>query len=153
MADASFTGGNGQDWKPVRRIPSDIVSGLPFSSLLSQLLVAFAVDYEEMSPVALSLSTAIIRRILPEGYPARELNQPVGVSALLRHGFLCVNTSSGNKVSYLTSKGLAASSAYEKRVASVEIAWRTQMGERVINNLRRQLEARRQPNSSGTICG
>ena len=42
----------------------DTVSHLPLSALVSEALVAFAMDYEEESPVALSLSTtnASLRR-------------------------------------------------------------------------------------------
>ena len=47
LADASITGGNGVDWKPVRRTGGDPVANLPLSALVSQALVAFAMEYEE----------------------------------------------------------------------------------------------------------
>lgn len=46
---------------------------LPLSVLLSQVIVAFAIYYEKLSPVSLSLSAAIIRRIRAEGRRLREL--------------------------------------------------------------------------------
>jgi len=72
-ADASITGSNGKDWKAVPRRQRDIVSDLPLSALVSQTLVAFAIEYEELAPVALFLSTSVINRIPLEGRPLRGL--------------------------------------------------------------------------------
>ena len=81
-ADASVTGGNGVDWKPVSRGSGDTASGLCLSALTSQALVAFAIAYEERSPVALSLSASVIRRIPHEAMPLQGLDHAVDVSAL-----------------------------------------------------------------------
>lgn len=139
-ADATITGGNGKDWKAVCRQGGDTVSTLPLSSLVSQALVAFARDYEEKSPVALSLSTTVIRRISPKGYPLRELGNSVGISALLRHGFLRVGGSSVNEIVYLTSKGSAVSFAYEARLISVEAEWCKRFGASSVTTLLQALE-------------
>ncbi len=139
-ADASITGGGGQDWKAVQRGSGDTVSHLPLSALLSQVLVAFAMDYERKSPVALSLSTAVMQRISPEGRRLEGLGQAAGVSALVRHGFIRVSGSKGSEIVFLTPKGLAANEAYEERIQGVETEWRTRFGEAQVFALRRALE-------------
>jgi hypothetical protein len=128
-ADASITGGNGADWKPVHRGGGDTVSHLPLPALVSQALVAFAMQYEELSPVAFSLSTSVIRRIPAEGRPLRELGRSPGVSALIRHGFVRAIGSGGSEIAYLTPRGLEVQCAYEERIHAVETAWRRQFGE------------------------
>lgn len=138
-ADASITGGNGRDWKAVRRRAGDTVSKLPLTALVSQALVAFAMRYEEKSPVALSLSTTIIRYIPPEGCLLKDLGNSVGVSALLRHGFLRLSGTGASSTLSLTSKGLAVKSAYEERIMSVEADWRKDFGDISVTNLRRGL--------------
>ncbi len=139
VADASITGGNGQDWQPVPRGNGDTVSDLPLSALVSQALVAFAMNYEEKSPVALSLSGTVIRLIPPEGRPMQGLGDSAGMSALLRHGFLRMSGNAGEIV-HLTPKGLAVSCAYDGRLQAVETEWRNEFGDVSITLLRRALE-------------
>lgn len=127
-ADASITGGNGADWKPVYRAGAHTVSGLPLSALVSQALVAFAMQYEELSPVALSLSTRVIRQIPAEGRPLEELGRSPSVSALIRHGFMRASGPSGSQIAFLTTRGLQVHCAYEERIHSVESSWRRQFG-------------------------
>ena len=139
-ADASITGGNGQDWQPVPRGNGDTVSDLPLSALVSQVLVAFAMNYEEKSPVALSLSGTVIRLIPPEGRPLQGLGDSAGISALVRHGFLRVSGNAGREIVHLTPKGLAVSCAYDGRIQAVETEWRNEFGDVSITLLRRALE-------------
>ena len=139
-ADASITGGNGNDWKAIPRADSATVSGLALSALVSQVLVAFAMDYEEESPVALSLCTGVIDRIPAEGRPLRELENSVGVSALIRHGFVHATGGNAQRIAYLTPKGLAVSRACQKWIRDVETAWRNRFGCERITTLRRVLE-------------
>jgi len=138
-ADASITGGDGQDWKPVPREGGDTVSQLPLSALISEALVAFAMDYEEKSPVALSLSATVIKRIPPQGRPLREIGNPVGISALERHGFVRVVGDKGSETATLTPKGHAVSEAYRERVREVESDWRDRFGDETVTSLRRAL--------------
>ncbi len=128
-ADASITGGNGVEWKPVYRVGTDTVSDLPLSALLSQAMVAFAMQYEELSPVALSLSTTVIRQIPSEGLPLRELGRSPGLSALIRHGFVQASAPGGREIAYLTMPGLEVQRAHEERIHSVETSWRQQYGQ------------------------
>jgi hypothetical protein len=139
-ADASITGGNGQDWQPVLRGNGDTVSDLPLSALISQALVAFAMNYEEESPVALSLSATVIRLIPPEGRSLQGLGHSAGISALVRHGFLRVGGNAGREIVHLTPKGLAVSRAYDGRIQAVEAQWRKAFGDVSITLLRGALE-------------
>jgi len=131
-ADASITGGGGADWKAVVRGDGDTVSQLSVMGLLSQALVAFAMSYEEKSPVALSLSADIVLRV-PAGGGAQQ--KSAHVSALVRHGFLRL---SGDRI-FLTEKGAAVRDAYAWRVAAVEDEWRGAFGDDVVTGLRRAL--------------
>lgn len=128
LADASITGGNGVDWKPVPRGIGDTVSGLPLSALVAQALVAFSMHYEEQSPVAFPLSRDVICRIPPAGLPLRQLGASPGVSALIRHGLLQVSGAGASQVASLTPRGVAVSSSYESRVRDVEEIWRQRFG-------------------------
>lgn len=139
-ADASITGGNGHDWKAVLRGQQDTVSDLPLSALVSQVLVAFSIDYEELSPVALSLSASVIKRIPPEGRPLRGLGDSVGVSALVRHGFLYASGNRGHETVHLTQKGAAVSEAFDQHMQAGETRWRNRFGHKPIAALRRALE-------------
>ncbi len=139
-ADASITGGNGSDWERVSRGQQDTVSDLPLSALVSQALVAFAIDYEELSPVALSLSASVIKRIPPEGRPLRGLANSVGVSALVRHGFVYASGDRGRQTVHLTQKGAAVSEAFDRQMQAVETRWRDRSGHKPIAALRLALE-------------
>jgi hypothetical protein len=139
-ADASITGGKGQDWQPVLRGNGDTVSELPLSALVSQALVAFAMNYEEESPIALSLSGTVIRLIPPEGRTLRGLGHSAGISALVRHGFLRVSGNAGGEIVHMTPKGHAVSCAYHGRIWAVETRWRNAFGDVSITLLRRVLE-------------
>jgi DNA-binding MarR family transcriptional regulator len=139
-ADASITGRNGRDWRPVFRKSGDTVSALCTSALISQALVAFAMDYEKMSPVALSLSTTVIKRIPPEGELLKELGDSAGVSALVRHGFLRVAGDGSTMTAFLTPKGLSVAAEYDERIRKVEAGWRHRFGNDSVEQLRRALE-------------
>ncbi len=140
-ADASITGGNGQDWRAVPRSGGDSVSGLATSALLSQAIVAFAIDYEGKSPVALSLSADVINRVPADGLAMREIGHTVGVSALIRHGLLRVTDSQGAETIHLTPKGQSVKAAFRERIRGVEEDWRNTLGHGSVASLRCALEA------------
>ncbi len=94
-------------------------SYLPLSALLSQALVNFAMRYEEKSPVALSLTIAVIRRIPRDGRRCTELATRLGIPPLRRHGFVRVTGAAGGQVIPLTLKGAAVSDVHEERLRSV----------------------------------
>ncbi|MGB6429869.1 MAG: hypothetical protein WBF06_04740 [Candidatus Acidiferrales bacterium] len=139
-ADASITGGNGRDWKAVPRQNGNSVSDLALSALLSQALVAFAMNYEKKSPVALSLSLMVIKRIPLEGRPLQGLGPFAGISALDRHGFVRLSGSKGGEIIYLTRKGVAVKDAHDERIQAVETEWRKAFGNEPVTALRRALE-------------
>ena len=97
-------------------------------------------SYEEKSAVAHSLSTAVIKRIPAKGRPLRELDDSVGVAALVRHGFLRVSGNRGSETAFLTSRGLAVSDAYDSQIQAVEAKWRDRSGNESVMALRRALE-------------
>ncbi len=139
-ADATITGGNGQDWKAVPRKGGDTVSHLTLSALISEALVDFAVNYEQKSPVALSLSTNVVKRIPQEGRPLQGLGFSVGIAALERHGYVRLSGTHGNDVVHLTAKGWVVRDSYDERVKAVEKDWCTIYGDKPVTALRRTLE-------------
>lgn len=152
-ADASITGGNGQDWKAVPRENGDSVPNLSISALLSQTLVAFAICYEEKSSLAHSLSASVIKRIPPEGRQLQGLGDSAGISALRRHRFLRVTRRNDNEMVHLTPRGSAVSDGYDERIREAEREWRIRFGDVPIATLRRALEdvARIQLAKNGSI--
>jgi hypothetical protein len=98
-------------------------------------------DYETRSPVALSLSAAILVRIPAEGRPMEALGHSVGVSALRRHGFVRVEHQRGTWMIYLTSEGTSVRENYHDRIKAVEREWRDRLGGRTGPALRTALEA------------
>lgn len=141
VADASITGGPGQDWKPVPRATAGPMADLPLSALLSQLCVAFAMAYEQASPVAFALATRILLPIPASGRPVRDLRSSPGLSALIRHGFIHATGSGHDAIAHLTPRGLAAQSAHASRVAAVEAEWQARFGKARIAALRQALHA------------
>ncbi|MGH9405071.1 MAG: hypothetical protein ACRD3D_04445 [Terriglobia bacterium] len=134
-ADPSITGGNGRDWTAVPRARGDTVSHLPLSALISEVIVAFAMEYEEKSPVALLLSTTITNRIPPQGTPLGEFGNAAGIAALQRHGFVRVL----GEAATLTRKGRAVNEAYAERISAVEGDWLDRFGDDTVTSLRRLL--------------
>jgi hypothetical protein len=147
-ADARITGGHGQDWKAVPREAGDGVSALPLSALVSQSLVAFAMAYEEMSGVALSLTATVIRRVPPEGRSATALGSRAGLSALERHCLVRSSNDENGTIVRLTAKGREIASAYDEAVHGVEQQWRDAFGDTRVTNLRRALEDVHRPESA-----
>lgn len=147
-ADASVTGGNGQDWKPVFREAGKSASRVPTSALVAQALVAFALDYEKVSPVALTLSRTILMRIPPSGRLLNEIGNRAGISALTRHGFLRLSGGNAGEMAFLTTKGLSVSAQYDDQIRAVEIDWSERFGNDPVNRLRRALEEANEPTAS-----
>jgi hypothetical protein len=138
--DASITGGPGEDWKPVPRQGNNTVAGLSMCALISQALVAFSIDYERLSPVPLSVTASILRRVPRAGAPLRDIGASAHLSTMSRHGFVYVDGDGDRATVYLTAKGHAVSSAFEGRVEAVEHAWRQRFGAEAVSNLRQALE-------------
>lgn len=166
-ADPTITGGmfapyrklppdipqSGQDWSPVFREGGDTTAGLPLTALLSQTLVAFAIDYERQSVGDLHHVSVVLRRITDGGRDLGELPPACGISGnrkpiLERHGAVTValNTPTrGRKLVRLTPRGKELRDAYRPTAASIEAQWRRRYGDDTITALRTELEAVARP--------
>ena len=87
---------HGQDWAPVLRGDGDTVSGLTLTALLSQLLVAFMVDYADAGGGALVVAEGLARGFAKRNnVPVNDVPAVLGVngsgrSGLERHGLVTV---------------------------------------------------------------
>jgi hypothetical protein len=125
-ADVSMTGGPGVDWKPVPRRGAD-TAALPVASLLSQALMAFAIEYESRrrGPIVWAANmrpAAGEDSVDPASIP--------NAAALLRHGFAAVDPSG---VLLLTSKGRAVRDAFDPLSHEIEARWRARHGDALID--------------------
>ena len=124
--------------------------GAPLHALLSQTLLAFTLDFEADSPLALPPYADALRILADAGTPVRELPQLSGVSKeaiaqalnlLARRGLAVVEPIPGKpgKQARLTKQGLASQAACAERVRLIEQRWRTEFGADAIGALRESL--------------
>jgi DNA-binding MarR family transcriptional regulator len=169
-ADVSVTGGlyvspdakppvppHGQDWPPVLRshpevegeATDDQVGSLPLPALLSQTLVALAIEFETRRLGSLSLAANVVRHL--DEAPRRLDDLPplpdvtgTGRSAAERHGYLVIARDPADRRTRrvrLTPRGQALRAGYGPTLASIEDRWRTAYGPDVVDGLRGSLEA------------
>jgi hypothetical protein len=132
-------------------LPQDL-GGLPpddLSALLSRVLLAFTIEYEQDHPITLPAAADGLRVLGETAIPQRDLPRLTGVSraaiAMLaalfaRHGIAAIEPAPGRgKALRLTAKGMAAKRAYVARLAELEARWRQRHGERAIEALRAPL--------------
>jgi hypothetical protein len=139
----------GTDWSPVPRGNEDSVTGLPLSALLSQALVAFAIDYERHGLGPLVNAANILRNVGDAGVPFGDLPRLAGVtgngkSALERHGLVVVDAAASGREgrsARLTALGRRCRDAYEPLVEKIEAHWAERYGEDIVAILRDTLEA------------
>jgi DNA-binding MarR family transcriptional regulator len=136
---------------PAARVPAD-VARLPLSALLSQLLLAFTLEFESESELSLAMSADVLRLLSEEGVRVRDLPRLAGVSKeaiQMALGFLEKGryidvvpdpTASRARLARLTAKGLQAREAYRQRLGILEERWQARFGENSIRNLREALE-------------
>jgi DNA-binding MarR family transcriptional regulator len=135
-----------------------VAVGLPLFTLLSNVLVAFTIEFdnefERESDLSLAISANVVRVLNEKGVRVRDVPLLAGVSkeaASMALGFLQkkgiaivdVETDpagSRAKIARLTSKGRAAQVAYRQIVGSIEERWKTRFGEKTIRTLRELLE-------------
>lgn len=162
-ADFSVTGGrsrpahsgpprlpaHGQDWTPVLRGEGDTVSMLPLTALLSQLLVAFMVDYAEAGGGALVVAEGLARGFgTKNAVPTEDVPSVLGVngsgrSGLERHGLVAVQSGPGDepsRVAKLTPKGQRVRDRYTALVRTVESDWTERFGASAIAAVRAAVE-------------
>lgn len=132
-ADPTMTGGPGVDWKPVPRRPGVDLSALPLPSLLSQAIVAFAIEYERERVGPLTWAANWLPRIGDDGVdasslPAKGLHS---VTNWERLGFLRVD----DGVARLTAPGRMARDAYRPVAERIESQWRARYGSQLVDHI------------------
>lgn len=122
-------------------------SDFDLSALLSKVLLAFTLDFEQESRISLAISANTLRVLGQTGVPVRELPRLTGVSKeaiamatgfLERHGCSVSEpnpAASRGKVVRLTEKGARAREKYFRVLASTESRWREHFGESGVNDL------------------
>lgn len=143
--------GHGQDWRPVRRAGggTDTVSWVPLTALLSQCLVAFAIDYEGRPAWPLASTTLVVRHLGVAPMPLADAPADHGItgngkSLLERHGIAVVEadpSSPRRKLVRLTPLGEKVRSHHDRFVGEVEAGWRDRFEAEVVDGFRRALEA------------
>jgi hypothetical protein len=127
-------------------------SGGSLPSLLSKVLLWFAIAFEGACPVSLAISANVLRLLTDEGTPVRDLPRMAGVSKeatatslsfLDKRGYTALRSKpgAGGKVLLLTAKGRDAQEAYGRVVWSIEQQWQMHFGEGVVGLLRKSLES------------
>jgi DNA-binding MarR family transcriptional regulator len=127
------------------------LSGLPLSTLLSRVLLAFAVEFERDSDLSLAICANVLRVLDEKGVRSRDLPSLAGVSKesiamamgiLQKMELALVETDrdSRTKIVYITPKGKKAQATYRKRLAATEERWQTDFGADAVTNLRHSLE-------------
>ncbi len=143
----------GQDWRAVVRGEGDTVAGLPLSALLSQAVMAFAIDYEGCGGLSLARRGNALRAIGDEGLDvnirmarAGGVPTPVPVDAALagleRHAFATLTPDPDNKKMgrfVLSEKGRLVRDAYDDIVIAIEQRWKRRYGSTLMRNLRTAL--------------
>ena len=131
---------------------NDADSPLPLSTLLSQALLAFALEFERKYDLSLAISANIVRVLDEQGVRVRDLPLLTGVSkqaismalgVLQKTGVAVVEpdpTASRTKRVRLTPKGRDAQDACRQRLGLIEERWQARFGEQNIRRLRRSLE-------------
>ncbi len=126
------------------------ISKMGLAGLLSKVLLAFAVEFERVSPVSLAASANVLRLTPDEGIRLRDLPRLSGVSKesigmaltfLEARGYAQVKTAAGKgKWLRLTELGVRARERYPILVDEIEERWRGALGVDGIDALRESLE-------------
>jgi len=142
----------GQDWRPVPRADGDTVSSVPLHALLSQALMAFAIDYEGCGGLSIARSGNRLRGFGDEGVEvavrmARSRGSTIAVPAIFagleRHGYaeLAVDPNDKKKGRLtLSEKGVLIRDAYDEIVVDIERRWKSRYGAAVVRECRSALK-------------
>jgi len=124
--------------------------GLPLSTLLSQALLAFAIDFERESAAPFALCANAIRVLAEEAIPESEIPRLTGSSPetsgvgwqLKPYVVLEPDPASHRgKVIRLSSRGLHAQRNYQRLTAAIEKNWESRFGRKEVSALRDSLQA------------
>jgi DNA-binding MarR family transcriptional regulator len=125
---------------------------LRLPALLSQVLLAFTLEFESESELSLAICANLMRLLTEKGVPASDLPRLAGVSKeaiKFSLGFLekrgCVAlepdaAAQGRRVARLTPKGREAQKVYRRRLRLIEQSWQVRFSARRIGHLRSGLE-------------
>ncbi len=131
--------------------PEPVPPNLRLPALLSQVLLAFTIQFERESEVSLAIGANVLRLLSETGVPVRDLPRLSGVSKeairmavgfLVARRYMVVETdpaASRIKVVRLTAKGRKAQDAYRELLGGIEKRWQARFGEDAIRNLRESL--------------
>jgi DNA-binding MarR family transcriptional regulator len=126
---------------------------LPLSALMSQVLQAFAIEYERESKLSLQFSANVVRVLDETGVAVREVPRRSGVAIeairtalgiMAKRGFVIVQSDPGagrGSAARLTTKGRESQEIYRRLPNEIEQHWRTRFGARVVDDLRQSLQA------------
>lgn len=130
----------------------DDASSLPLSSMLSKVLLAYAIEFEGESEVSLAISANVLRVVGEQGAGVRDLPRLAAVSKeaiamalrfLTKHGYAVVQPESAGgrvKLIVLTPKGRDARDRYPQLVRAIEERWQARFGKETISALRASLD-------------
>jgi DNA-binding MarR family transcriptional regulator len=133
------------------RPPAGGVSSADLSVLLSQVLLAFTLDFERESAVSLAIGANALRVLTEQGVRVRELPYLTGVSKealsmaagiLTRRSWAVAEpdpAASRGKLIRLTPRGRPGQEEYIRLLGDVEQRWRARFGPGSIDSLRRSL--------------
>jgi DNA-binding MarR family transcriptional regulator len=125
---------------------------LPLSAVLSQVLHAFALEYERESTASLTYTANVLRLLDEDGVGVGDLPRRSGVAIepirvalgiLAKRGFITVASSPGarGRRARLTGRGLAEQKIYGTLPGEIEARWAESFGPDTIGRLRSLLEA------------
>ncbi len=136
-----------------RRAATDGATGTgSLASLLSKVLLCFAIEFERESEVSLAISANVLRLTPEEGVEVSDLPRLSGVSKqaiatslsfLGKRGYAMIQPKSAGgrgKMLLLTSKGRNAQDRYRQLVWTIEERWQAHFGKQGIGHLRELLE-------------
>lgn len=130
---------HGQDWPVILREPDSVAADLPLAALLSQVLAAFAIDYERERLGHLQAVSNFLRFVGDEGVTLERAQVLGGVSGngkTLHERHLDVVVERGrardkDRRVYLTPKSRRMRDAYPHLVTEIEQKWCEEYGDAV----------------------
>jgi hypothetical protein len=118
---------------PVPRTDPEAVHALGIHALLSQALVAFTIDVEERTGVAIGIAAMLAQSMPGPTALLTALPRLLGVtgggkSLVERHGFIRVSRAGAAKIATLTPRAERIRDAHGSTVAATEQDWRAHHG-------------------------
>ena len=160
-ADPSLTGGSflptepgpprvpgrGEEWPVIPRDTALPATELPLSALLSKVLAAFTVEYEEEHLGPLGAASVFLAQVPEDAVSlarARAICDVAGTGKSAPERHLCVvvepgRPRDGSRMVYLTPKARRIRDAYPALVMHIEARWRERFGAGVLDGLHRAL--------------